>query len=324
MKLTELGQDILLEICAQITQGITLSSPGMTHHAVCIFPGPPAQILLDLTTMHSELTSAMCPYIWHKILLHIVPFVHALFLLFHFPYGDAEATLPPIVSVLPCFATLHSMCLSMFQSDVQPCMYMGIAAVLRVHPMINTLSMCSMVQCANFITLGSPKVYALELDFCHGDSAVLLLHLAAVRSFRLQNYKLQNLRKNWPADIWDALEHLEPGPEDMEYLPENHWIICASLKKYLEQGCCPALKSLNLSDLPAKALPYWLALICGLDLDVFTYDPYEDTEYDTLERNTSQPNVLDLLSGFPRLKHLTLSVELPSNVGEDLENDYAV
>ncbi|KAJ7496640.1 hypothetical protein FB451DRAFT_1208303 [Mycena latifolia] len=384
MKLTELGQDILLEICAQVFEDsprdrVILSWLGESRQESAqprIFPGPPAKILLDLALMHSELAAATRPYIWREVLVvfgsydaterglgrleraqkpHIAPFVRVLFLSFRF-LGDAEDHLPLIVNAIPRFVSLRGVCLGVFQSYSQPRMYEDVAKAIREHPTIDTLSVRLMTRCANLIAKDSAKRYSLELTYCHDNSAALLLRPKAIKFFRLENYENQNLKKNWPVDIWDSLQHLDPGHDDMaHYPPENHKIMLSSLQKYLKQGRRPALKSLDLSKVASYELPRWLALVHGLDLEAFAYVPYSDGDGDfdllaeildkvpkvrtlSVKLPTEEypdpddededeerefeidPDIVDLLSGLPNLERLTLTVRLPYDFADILED----
>ncbi|KAJ7496641.1 hypothetical protein FB451DRAFT_1386023 [Mycena latifolia] len=330
MKLTELGHDILLEICANVFEDnprdrVALSWFGETRQESAqprIFPGPPAQILLNLALMHSELAAATRPYIWREVLVafssydatehglgrleraqkpHIAPFVRMLFL--SFP-GDPEYQLPLIVNAILRFVSLRGVCLGSFQNYDQPQMYKDVAKAILEHPTIDTLSVRLM---------SDAKPYNIELDSCHGNSAALLLRPKIVKFFRLQNEERQNFQQNWPADIWDSLQHLDPGPENMDYYPpENHQIILSSLQKYLEQGRRPALKSLNLSEVsPSDILP-WLALVGGLDLEAFTYVPYGEPEDDV-------DLLTEILGKVPKVQ--TLSIKIPSEEYSDSDDE---
>ncbi|KAJ7496646.1 hypothetical protein FB451DRAFT_1208318 [Mycena latifolia] len=218
-------------------------------------------------------------------------------------------------------------------------MYEDVAKAIREHPAIDTLSVLSMMQCADLIPNGSAKPYNIELNYCHGNSTALLLRPKTVKFLRLHNYDRQG---NWPSDIWDSLQHVDPRPEHMD-------AICSSLQRYLELGRRPALKSLDLSEFRAQKILPMLAVFRGLDLDAFAYVPYQEYLYDvdllteildvvpkvrTLSITNPKgysakhrkkeiqidPDVVGLLSNLPNLERLTLTFERPYYLADSLED----
>ncbi|KAJ7125342.1 hypothetical protein C8R44DRAFT_782894 [Mycena epipterygia] len=372
MRFTDLGHDVLLEICGQVFEDNPRDRVVLSWGADCgledrrprIFPGPPAQILLDLAPMHSELALATRPYIWREVLVafrsydknetgcsrleraqrpHIAPFVRAIFLSF---YGNPENFLLPIVTAIPLFTSLRAVCLGSFQTYDQPRVPKDLAKIIREHPCIDTLSVRLMTQCADLIKKDSSKPYSLELHDCHENSTPLLLRPKAIRFLCFHNCEPQKLQKNCPADIWDTLEHFDPGAEDAD--EDNHRRLRASLKRFVNQGRRPALKSLDLSGIDPDGLSSWLKIVRGLDLEAFTYaSDTVKSELDVLEQILDifpklkrlhiglpsdegsdedqsefeiDPDVVDILSQFPNLERLTLSVDPSYYVDMDSED----
>ncbi|KAJ6590127.1 hypothetical protein DFH09DRAFT_222321 [Mycena vulgaris] len=295
MRLTDLGHDILLGICAQVFEDnprnrVTLRWDGHWLHRQelqsRIFPGPPAQILLDLAPMHSELAIATRPYIWREVLVtcrsddlsrleraqkpHIARFVRAIFVSVSDSH-DSEDFLRPIVTAIPLFVSLRGVCVGVFQNDYCLPMYEGLTKVIREHPRIDTLSVCRMTQCAGLIQENSSKIYSLELSLRGENSFHLLLRPKVVKFLRLPYDEWQPLVTDWPANIWDSLEHLDPGYD----CDGTHIIIQSSLQKYLDQGRLPALKSLDLSGVARDRISPWLELVRGLHLEAFAYCGYD-------------------------------------------------
>jgi hypothetical protein len=109
-------------------------------------------------------------------------------------------------------------------------MYPDLAKVVREHPSIDTLSVCQMLQCGDLIRKNSSKAWRIELLYCHDNSTSVLRRPNTIKSLWLQNHEWQNLGETWPAQIWQSLEHLDPGPDNMIYPPRNHWVILSSLR----------------------------------------------------------------------------------------------
>ncbi|KAJ7503173.1 hypothetical protein B0H11DRAFT_620877 [Mycena galericulata] len=127
------------------------------------------------------------------------------------------------------------------------------------------------------------------------------------------------------------------------------------LKTYLAKGQRPVLRSLTLSEVSPEKLKTWFKLLRGVDLETFTCIRHGEQSFQVLEeilenfpkvRRLSvtlpgdetwekdsdeieedefdiDPDVVDLLSNFPNLQHLTLTVELSydhiSGLDVDLE-----
>lgn len=265
MKLTDLGHDILLEVCGQVFEGAQINiwpAPSLILHVgraspsdnprdrvtlswrdtrmegpqSRIFPGPPAQVLLDLSPMHSALAIATRPYIWREVLVaarsldkteagigrleraqrpHIAPFVRAIFLSL---FDETEDILPSVVTAIPLFKSLRAVCLGSFQTYSHPRVPEDLAKVIREHHRIDTLSLLKMTQCAALVEENSSKEYSLELEYCDKKSAALLLRAKAIRFLRIN----RDLEKNFANNIWDTLEHLAVDP--------NHQSLQASLR----------------------------------------------------------------------------------------------
>ncbi|KAJ7133754.1 hypothetical protein C8R43DRAFT_645133 [Mycena crocata] len=232
--------------------------------------------------MHSELAIATRPYIWREVLVafgshnkteaglsrlersqrpHIAPFVRAVFASFYFPGGGSEESIPLIVTAIPLFKSLRSVCLGTFQNDSQPRMYKDVAKVIREHPSIDTISVYYLTQCADLIQKDASRAYHIELEYSHENSIPLTLRPKAIKFLRIQNDEPQKFKKNWPPNIWDSLKHPAPGPDDADYPPQNHRVIQSSLRRYLDQGRRPALKSLDDDldiDVASTSLrPFW-------------------------------------------------------------------
>ncbi|KAJ7750081.1 hypothetical protein DFH07DRAFT_828155 [Mycena maculata] len=275
--------------------------------------------------MHSPSVVATRPYIWHEVLAafgsydktetglgrlkrtqmpHIAPFVWAVFLPFHFPAGNSEKFLPLITHAVPLFTSLRAVCLGAFQTHNQPRMYRSLSKVIRTHSTIDTLSVYRMTQCADLIEKSSQATYNIELEYCHGNSDPLLLRPKGIRFMRLHNEEPQNLRTNWPADIWATLKHLNPGPCDVDLPPENHRLILFTSQRYLDQGGRPSLKSLDLSEVYPNELRPWLTLFHKVDLDAFIYNPYNEPTLETLE---------EILKIFPKVKRLSIGLLDPED-----------
>ncbi|KAJ6590137.1 hypothetical protein DFH09DRAFT_1140930 [Mycena vulgaris] len=334
MKLTDRGRDIISEICAQVFEDNPRDRvvlwPWHGKHRKNpqphIFPGPPAQILLDLAPMHSELAIATRPYIWREVLVawrsddeadeslsrlerahkpHIARFVRAIFVSVR-DSDESEDSLRPIVTAIPLFVSLRGVCVGVFQNDYSLPMYENLANVIREHPRIDILSMCRMTQCTDLIPENSSKTYSLELSFCHENSIYLLLRPKAVKLLRLPHDEAQLLVTTWPADIWGSLEHLDPGADG----DGTHMIIQPSLQKYLDQGRLPALKSLDLSRVGADQISPWLKLVRGLHLEVLVYMPDGDDDFDAVLQEIREIS----------LKVRNLSIRLPRAVYSDEED----
>ncbi|KAJ7133753.1 hypothetical protein C8R43DRAFT_1023013 [Mycena crocata] len=227
-------------------------------------------------------------------------------------------------------------------------MYKDVAKVIREHSSIDTISIYHMTQCADLIHKDAPKAYNIELEYSHENSIPLILRPKAVKFLRIRNEESQKFKKNWPPDIWDNLKHLAPGPNDVDYPPKNHQVIQSSLRKYLDQGRRPALKSLGLTGVSPDDLSPWLEL----NIDALTYDPYRQLDIDVLENILDvlskisslhislpsgeeedsdddeeesefeiDPDVVDILANLPNLERLTLSVQLPYRSAENVEQD---
>ncbi|KAJ6631406.1 hypothetical protein B0H10DRAFT_2183324 [Mycena sp. CBHHK59/15] len=342
--LTDLGQNVLLKICAEIFEGRYASRTGRVilvrrdsngeREPPRIFPAAPSQTLLYLAPMHSELSKATRPYIWSEVLVAFGS------------YDPTERGADRLERAKQPHLAPH------------PPMYPDVAAAIREHPGVDTLVVWHMAQCADLIAKGSPKEYKIELEYCHGKSAGILSRPAGIKFLRLQNMEPQDLAKNMPADIWDTLEHLEPGYPDMGQT--NHPHMQASLKvgpranhTYLDNGGAPVLRSLDLSymSMYAPGRKGWLALGKRLPaLRSFTYAPGLDAslaevkaflkafhgvsrlhitvpssgEYDPDEEDIDEieldSDFLDLLAKLPNLERLILDVRTPVHLlDEDLE-----
>ncbi|KAJ7125336.1 hypothetical protein C8R44DRAFT_875147 [Mycena epipterygia] len=338
MRLTDLGHDILLEICAQVFEDnprdrVVLSWCWGSQESTRprIFPGPPAQILLDLASMHSELATAIRPYIWREVLVavgsydktearigrleraqrpHIAPFVRAIFLSF---YGHPENFLQRIVTAIPHFTSLRAVCLGSFQTYAQPRLYKDLAEVIREHPCIDTLNVRLMTHCADLIKQNSSKPYSIELHNCHSNSTALLLRPKAIRFLRLHNWEPQKLDENCPPDIWDTMEHFDPGRDDCDWPPKNHQILRASLQKFLDQGRRPAMTSLDLSGVRPDEVAQWLAVVRNLDIDSFTYIPDTKAGVEVLGK---------FLKYFPKVRRLDIGLPVDEeNYDEDSDEE---
>ncbi|KAJ7935338.1 hypothetical protein B0H13DRAFT_524429 [Mycena leptocephala] len=270
--------------------------------------------------------------------------VRALFLSFLLPHKNSEDFIPLIVTAIPLFTSLRAVCVGSFQSRMDLQMYPDLAKVVREHPSIDTLSVCQMLQCGDLFRKNSSKAWKIELLYCHDNSTSVLRRPNTIKSLWLQNHEWQNLEEIWPAQIWQNLEHLDPGPDNMIYPPRNHWIILSSLRKYLDQGRRPVLGSLRLSSVHPSNLSPWLALAPDLDLDLLTYVPDYDLTIDVvkqvldaflkvrrlsiglpIERQDAQFDVnldmLGILSKLPNLERLSLTVELTYHLAITLGND---
>ncbi|KAJ7736821.1 hypothetical protein B0H16DRAFT_1762923 [Mycena metata] len=308
LTLVNLGHDVLLNICAEIFEDtprerVALSWCGetrMENEPPRFFPGPPNELLLNLAPMHSQLASATRPYIWREVLVafgsydttergsnrferaqqpHIAPYVQALFLSFNF-FGDSDDYVPQMVSAVSKFTGLRAVCLGTFQSYSQPRMYAPLAKAIRAHPRIDTLVVWHMTRSTDLIAPGNSRPYHIHLEYCHEGSAAVLAKPKCLVSLSLQNMELQNLAKHLPADVWDTLQYLAPGP-DMEDVDHN--FIQKSLMAYINSGRTPALRSLDLSDVSMydSGFKGWLQLGNHLPLlRSFTFAPRSTTTID--------------------------------------------
>ncbi|KAJ7647849.1 hypothetical protein FB45DRAFT_894601 [Roridomyces roridus] len=344
MKLTELGHDVLLEICGHIYENhprdrvflgwYEIDRDSLERHR--IFPGPPAQILLELASMHSQLAIATRPYIWREVAVvfagtegrkeeiiedynpthferaqmpHIARFVRALFIACCSD-GLLPQSLPGTIS---SFTSLRSVCFTRFPNqafDDQPCMDENLAAAIRMHPSIHTLSVCAMTDCANLIQPKTTKTYNIALNFCLGNSMALLARPNAIKylCLRTHDYQPQAVEESWPCDIWDTLEHLDAGYDTTNLVPDsqnriNQRFIFTSFKNYLSTGRRLALRSLDLSGvLPRHVVPY-LEMFNGIGLETLTYIP-------TWHANMQFETLAEVWVNFPKLKRLRVAIPL--------------
>ncbi|KAJ7655554.1 hypothetical protein DFH06DRAFT_1200405 [Mycena polygramma] len=373
MKLIDLGHDILLEICAFVFEDNPRDRPNgsflytsMNPDPISFYPGAPAQILLNLAPMHSELATATRPYIWREVFVaiespdkpatarlerarrpHIAPFVRALFVVFRSPSGT-----PAIADTLPLFTSLRVVCLYNEISTLVP-MTSHLAKGIREHPSIEILCLSHMSRCGDFnpIPTSSLKAWRIGLDYCHKNSVSLLLQPNTITSLRLQCQEAFE-ETDWPTNIWETLEHLDPGFDNDTYPPRNHRIILSSLQKYVDRGRRPALRSLNLSSVAPGNLAPWLALPSRIQLDMLAYIPsYAGLTIDVVrellatfykvkwleiellvEQHQEEGDnelridrdMLAILSKLPSVERLTLTVELPYYIAITVQNHEAV
>ncbi|KAJ7655556.1 hypothetical protein DFH06DRAFT_1200408 [Mycena polygramma] len=343
LKLTDLGHDILRNVCAEIFEDhprerVTLSWQGesrMESEQPCIFPGPPAQILLDLAPMHSELAAATRPYIWREVLVaycsydqteqgmsrleraqqpHIAPHVRALYLSFNF-LGDQDDYFPQMVSMINGFTSLRAVCLGTFQSHSQPSMkqYAPVSAAIRDHPSIDTLVIWHMTRATDVIAQGASRPYRIQLEYCHEGTAALLSKPEQITSLYLQNMEFQNLAKRMPAGIWESLKHLSVGYPGIDK-DADHRHMQKSLQAYIDSGRTPALQALDLSDVSSyhPGRQVWLKLARRLPhLYSFTY----------ASRSTiSMKEAKTMLKGLSRIRRLHFVA--PSDEDEDDEEEF--
>ncbi|KAJ6491623.1 hypothetical protein C8R47DRAFT_435197 [Mycena vitilis] len=379
MNLTDLGYDILLEICGFVFEDNPRDRPNisslynsMNPDPSSFYPGAPTQILVNLASMHSELAIATRPYIWREVFVtvesldrrlgpatvgmdrldrarrpHIAPFVRALFFTFGSPGG-----IPPIADAISLFTSLRAVCL---RNEILSFVSLpsDLADRIREHPAIETLCLVGISRCGdlNLIPPNSPKTWRIELDYCQENSVCFLLQPSTITSLRLQTQE-ELEETNWPTDIWETLEHLDPGFDNDTYPPRNHRIILSSLQKYVHKGGRPALKSLNLSSVAPGNLAPWLALPSRVRLDMLAYIPsYAGLTLDVVREllstfhNVKQLEIellveqhqeegdnelridhdmLAILSRLPGVERLTLTVELPYYIAITIRNHEAV
>ncbi|KAJ7188947.1 hypothetical protein C8R46DRAFT_1056236, partial [Mycena filopes] len=340
LRLTDLGQDVLLNICAEIFEDnprerVTLTWRGesrMESEPPKIFPGPPSELLLDLAPMHSQLAAATRPYIWREVLIaygsydatergltrleraqrpHIAPYVQALFLSFNF-IGDQDEYIPEMVTMISNFTALRAVCLGTFQSYRQPRMYAPLATAIRTHPHIDTLMVWHMTHSSELIAEGNSRPYHIHLQYCHSGSAAVLAKPKCLTSLSHQNEEPQNLEDHLPAFVWDTLKYLAPGHPDVEE-EADHKFLQESLLRYIKSGRTPALRTLDLSSLPtyAERRPDWLQL--GKQLPQLRSFKYASRSSSTVDEATA------MLKAFSHVR--CLHIVVPSRASEFYDED---
>ncbi|KAJ7188940.1 hypothetical protein C8R46DRAFT_1056218, partial [Mycena filopes] len=340
LRLTDLGQDVLLNICAEVFEDnprerVTLMWCGdsrMESEPPKIFPGPPSEVLLNLAPMHSQLAAATRPYIWREVLVaygsydateqgltrleraqqpHIAPYVQALFLSFNFFGGDDDKYVPEMVSMISKFTALRAVCLGTFQSHSQPRMYPSLATAIRTHPHIDTLMVWHMTHSSELIAEGNSRPYHIHLEYCHNESAAVLAKPKCLTSLSHQNMEPQNLAKHLSASVWDTLKYLAPGYPDVEVA--DHKFLQESLLRYIKSGRTPALRTLDLSELSpyARSYPDWLQL--GKQLPQLRSFKYASRSTSTVDEATA------MLEAFSHVR--CLHIVAPSLASEWPEED---